>query len=156
MDLSPQGMPVAERVLSFRPQREGQWNIQVQVDGRDAAPEPCKIVVIDAEPLARPATYKPLAGGKLIADIDCTAPAPKDQTYAGSDDVRVVTGPAGRYRLAGPGGKGPGHAPGSNSYFGYKLSIAQPKKLHKVVVEYPDDDYRSFLLHLPSQWEAAG
>lgn len=69
---------------------------------------------------------------RLIARIDCTREYPADQYFA-HGDVKVVDGPAGRYREAD--GK-------QFSRFGYRFRIENIGRPHVMVVRYPDDKRR--------------
>jgi len=69
---------------------------------------------------------------RLIARIDCTREYPADQYFA-YGEVKVVDGPAGRYREAD--GK-------QFSRFGYRFRIENIGRPHVMGVRYPDDKRR--------------
>lgn len=73
-----------------------------------------------------------LSGQKLVCRIDCTEEHPAE-TYFGAGEVRVVEGPAGRYREAE--GK-------PLSRFGYRFAIEHIGQPHVAVIRYPDDKRR--------------
>lgn len=69
---------------------------------------------------------------KLLHRIDCTTDYPSDR-YFSTENVRVVDGPAGRYREAE--GK-------PLSRFGYRFQIKRVGKPHLALIRFPDDKRR--------------
>jgi len=147
---------LTEKELEFQVTEEGQVDISVQVDGEPAKVAPVKVVMIDTTPLPIPREYTPLGEGTLVDDIDCGAdPQATGRVYFASEGTHVVDSALGRYRQAGGLAGQVGHSGGAKNWFAYRLKITHPGKLHRVVVDYPDDDYRSMLLMLYERHRAA-
>ncbi|MBU4272261.1 MAG: family 10 glycosylhydrolase [Planctomycetes bacterium] len=73
-----------------------------------------------------------IANGRLLHRIDCTQELPPEKYFA-NGDVKVVEGPAGRYR----------EAQGVPlSRFGYRFPIEHVGRPHVAVIRYPDDKQR--------------
>jgi len=73
-----------------------------------------------------------MKNARLVASIDCTREYPADQYFA-HGDVKVVDGPAGRYREA---------QSKQSSRFGYRFYIKNIGRPHVLIVRYPDDKRR--------------
>jgi len=73
----------------------------------------------------------------LLAKFDCVKEYPADQ-YFNCGDVKVVRGPAGRYREAE--GK-------PLSRFGYRFGIKNVGRPHLAVIRFPDDKRRFFVIN---------
>ncbi|MBI3945257.1 MAG: hypothetical protein HY321_05015 [Armatimonadetes bacterium] len=87
-----------------------------------------------------------------VYSIDCTAPT-SPETFVASHtqwgaksnewkevETRVVTGPAGRYRVLAE--------TTSMLYFAYKYKVKKLYVPHLAVVEWPDDARRNFIVHV--------
>ncbi|MBN1553485.1 MAG: DUF4398 domain-containing protein [Phycisphaerae bacterium] len=128
---------------------EGQYDVSTTVAQKSLEGSPIKVVVMDPTPLPMPKTYQPLGPGKLVDEIDCAkVPDPSDGGYYDSGDAQVVQSPLGAYRQTGPSARSGTGGSEISSWFGYRLKIKNPGKLHSVVIDYPDDDFRSMLLLL--------
>ncbi len=140
---------LTEERIEFKVSEEGQVDIGVLVDGEPANVETVKVVMMDATPLPIPKQYTPLGEGTLVDEVDCGAdPASLDRLYFDSGHAQVVDSVLGKYREAGTQAGGVGHSTGSKNWFAYQLKIKHPHKLHRVVVDYPDDNYRAMLILL--------
>ncbi len=83
------------------------------------------------QPLSPPPRQVP--EWKEVATVDCAAQPPISEV----GESRVVAGPAGRYREAGP-----------NRWdrFGYVFELSGAQKMVRLTVEHPDDDKRATVL----------
>ncbi len=105
--------------------------------------KPLKVWVIDAAPAPRANTE---LSKTLVQQIDCAAQEPD---FVSGGATQVVSKPFGSYRLSGDVGFL--HAQHNNvaeSWFAYKIDGLQPGTPHILEFDYPDDDYRTFLVAL--------
>lgn len=145
-----------EQSCEFRVEEEGQFNITALVDGQPASSEPVRFVVMNPTPLPAPDRYEPPGEGALVDEIDCAEdPQASGRLYYDSGDARVVDSPLGRYREGGAGTLGgQSHSNAARSWFGYQIHFENLHRPHRVVVDYPDDDFRAFLLVIYEQGRA--
>lgn len=93
----------------------------------------------------KPTRYlDPRLEARLVDYIDCAADPDTDpHPFLADTHHRVTQGRMGRYRETGT------HA---NSWFAYRFRTAGPQKPHLIIVEYPDDDYRTACVFLHETW----
>ncbi|MBN2582090.1 MAG: hypothetical protein JXL80_03410 [Planctomycetes bacterium] len=81
---------------------------------------------------------------KLVDFIDCSkAPGEEPHPFIADTHTRVTRGGMGPYRETGT------HA---NSWFAYRFRTGAKQSPHMVIVEYPDDAYRTACIFLHEPW----
>jgi len=103
--------------------------------------KPMTVYVIDTTPVER-------KGGELqktlLQEVDC---AGKEPDYVSGGKTQVVSKPFGAYRLSGDSGcLYAQHHNVPASWFAYTIGTPEVGKPHLLEVDYPDDDYRTFLI----------
>jgi hypothetical protein len=131
----PAGTGPFETALSIPTGRAGVFDLHVSDAQGRAMDRTVQFVVIDTQtPPKHPAELKK----ELVQEIDCTRQPPD---YATSE-TRVVRVPFGAYRESGTRGRF-GQQLQADS-FSYTLKLPSIQDPYLVLVDYPDDDQRTF------------
>jgi len=135
----PAGEGLFERSLRISTDREGTFDLKVSdAEGR-AMDRTVQFVVIDTKtPLKRPAKLEK----ELVQEIDCARQPPDYATAA----TRVVPASFGAYRESGTRGRF-GQQLQADS-FAYTLKLPSIQDPYLALIDYPDDDQRTFSIAL--------
>jgi hypothetical protein len=145
----PAGSELTETRVQLPCPAEGVFEVALLEGARPISTRdlrPMSVYVIDTTPVRR-------TGGELrrtlVDEIDCAA---REPDYVSGGPAEVVSRPWGKYRISGDSGFL--HAQHNNleeSWFAYKIATAAVGKPHLVEVDYPDDDFRTFLIVVREQ-----